>query len=239
MSTIAPAIVQLRAEVNAACPQRDRTSDGIIGDPRHEALGSASDHNAWLMDTYRAVDLDRDLQALPRWDAQALAEHIRQLGAAGDPRLVGGGYVIYNRRIASDSSGWRWVPYTGSNPHTEHIHVSVTRNPDGFRSAAPWGIAPSPAAAPTAASTPPLVIDGRLGLATVRALQTAVGVERDGSLGQITIKALQRRLGVAADGRLGPVSVGALQRLLGVDDDGRLGPVTIKALQRRLNTGRL
>jgi hypothetical protein len=30
--------------------------------------------------------------------------------------------VIYNRRIWTRSEGWR--TYGGSNPHTDHIHVS-------------------------------------------------------------------------------------------------------------------
>lgn len=41
-------------------------------------------------------------------------------------------YVIYNRQIASRNTGWEWVAYTGSNPHTDHIHVSVGVGPDGY-----------------------------------------------------------------------------------------------------------
>lgn len=37
-----------------------------------------------------------------------------------------GGYVIWNRRIASAASTppWAWRTYTGSNPHTDHVHIS-------------------------------------------------------------------------------------------------------------------
>lgn len=35
-------------------------------------------------------------------------------------------YVIWRRRIASAVSEppWSWRPYTGDNPHTDHVHVS-------------------------------------------------------------------------------------------------------------------
>jgi hypothetical protein len=35
-------------------------------------------------------------------------------------------YIIWNRRIASANSSppWSWRSYTGSNPHTDHVHVS-------------------------------------------------------------------------------------------------------------------
>lgn len=39
-------------------------------------------------------------------------------------------YVIWNRRIASRNTGWKWVEYKGPNPHTDHIHVSVGTGPD-------------------------------------------------------------------------------------------------------------
>ena len=33
-------------------------------------------------------------------------------------------YIIWNRRIVSAKSGWKWRAYTGSNPHIDHVHVS-------------------------------------------------------------------------------------------------------------------
>lgn len=41
-------------------------------------------------------------------------------------------YIIYNRRIASRNTGWEWVAYSGKNPHTDHIHLSVGVGPDGY-----------------------------------------------------------------------------------------------------------
>jgi hypothetical protein len=42
-------------------------------------------------------------------------------------------YVIYNRRIASRNTNWKWVEYTGPNPHTDHIHVSVGTGRDAHK----------------------------------------------------------------------------------------------------------
>jgi hypothetical protein len=132
---LATALEVLRKEVNAAHPNRQKASDGTIGDVAHQSQGSASDHNPWLNNTVRAWDITTaDF-------TDALAEWLRQKGQGGDPRLVGGGYVIYKARIASDNpvaGVWNWRPYSG-DPHTSHIHVSVTRNA-AYDSAAPWGV---------------------------------------------------------------------------------------------------
>src|SRR5690348_4917594 len=34
-------------------------------------------------------------------------------------------YVIWDRHITGPSHGWRWDPYDGTDPHTNHMHVSV------------------------------------------------------------------------------------------------------------------
>jgi hypothetical protein len=100
--------------------------------PRTPRSGSGSDHNPWLNNTVRALDVDVD-----GIDAAWLAEQLRLLGAAGDHRLTGGGYVIYNRQITS-SDFRRWLPYTGADPHTSHVHVSVSRDPVGYEDRGPW-----------------------------------------------------------------------------------------------------
>lgn len=40
-------------------------------------------------------------------------------------RLSSVWYVIWNRRIASITHGRRWRPYTRSNPHTDHVHITL------------------------------------------------------------------------------------------------------------------
>jgi len=131
-SVLAPALETLRAQINAHWPKRDHGSDGTIGDAAHLAEGNGSDHCPWLDGTVRALDVDVD-----GIDAHWLAESLRRTGAAGDHRLTGGGYVIFDGQITTpDFSGW--VKYTGGDPHTSHVHVSATRNPAGFRDASGW-----------------------------------------------------------------------------------------------------
>lgn len=164
---LAKSLVTLRAECKFRWPGRDVGSDGTIGNAEHATRDS--DHNPWVDDpanpkrgVVRAVDIDKDVDGNP--DAPApedihwLAEHLRRLGEYGDPRLNGGGYVIWNARIASEKGNWAWRPYSGKNAHKSHVHVSVSRNPSHFDSMAPWGIQ-SVAAEPGPRITPgPIII---------------------------------------------------------------------------------
>ena len=118
--TLAPALTQLMAEVNAAWPNRDRSTDGTIGDYKHSL--TTSEHNPY--DEYgkkdpdgvvRAVDIDKD------------GIHVPTLlnATIGDRRVH---YVIYNKIIYSCHYGWRARPYHGEDPHTGHIHISLRNN---------------------------------------------------------------------------------------------------------------
>lgn len=144
------ASVTLINEINAAFPGRDKTSDGTIGDAAHATR--TSDHNPWLIvgneGIVRARDVDKD--GIPAAD---IVETLRLRGAARDPRLYPGGYVIFNRRITKpDFSGW--TTYTGSNPHDKHFHVSFSTVVDGFDSTAPWALFGGRAGATTAGAGP-------------------------------------------------------------------------------------
>jgi hypothetical protein len=159
---LAGSLVSLRNGVNAHWPKRDKRSDGGIGDARHLALPPGStDHAPWLNNTVRAYDFDTD-----GIDAAWFAEQLRLAGLAGDRRLAGrtgstddNGYVIHNRHITAPDFS-RWVAYDGEDPHTGHVHVSVTRDPGGYEDASPWTFlaaapllphtAPAPAPAPAA-----------------------------------------------------------------------------------------
>jgi hypothetical protein len=128
------ASMSLLNAVNARWPLRDKASDGSIGDAEHASRDS--DHNPWVIvngiGVVRARDIDVD-----GIDAAWLAEQLRRAGAAGDARLAGGGYLILNRKM-TDPSFSGWYTYTGTNPHTSHLHVSFSRNQAGFDSAGPW-----------------------------------------------------------------------------------------------------
>ena len=110
---------RLRDQINDAFPDRDKRSDGWIGDARHSA--TKSDHNPALPSgVVRAIDIDSDLGG-PANNAQYLANQLRILGKT-DKRLA---YVIYNKKIASPILFWKWRPYRGY-AHTSHIHISFT-----------------------------------------------------------------------------------------------------------------
>ena len=131
----AKSLVALKREIDGRWPNRDRRTDGFIGDAAHCANGGTSDHCPNASDVVRAFDVDAD--GIP---ASWLAEHIRRRGAQGDRRLANGGYVIFNRRIASWSHGWRWRDYHGDSPHTDHIHISVSQDASGYDAAGGWGV---------------------------------------------------------------------------------------------------
>lgn len=116
MAFLTPALSQLRDEIDARWPNRDKTSDGWIGDPAHASRHS--DHNPEPDGSVDAIDVTHDPSDGP--DCDQLAEQVKD-----DPRIEGGGYVIWNWRIWNPSISRTWRPYTGSNGHTHHMHVSV------------------------------------------------------------------------------------------------------------------
>lgn len=136
--TPAPTCRAALAEATRLWPNRRKTSDGICGDPAHQAR--VSDHNAG-----NAWDLSHD--PAHGCDAHALVEQIRQ---RQDKRVK---YIISNRRICGPGSrggGWNWKSYTGSNPHTLHSHVSIW--PSARNDTSPWFAAssvPKPAQPPS------------------------------------------------------------------------------------------
>lgn len=111
----------LVAQINAAYPNRSKASDGWLGDAAHQAV--ASDHNPNAQGVVTAQDITHSPQT--GFDAHALADRLR---VNRHPNLK---YIISNKRIAGAFNGWQWQPYSGSNPHDKHIHISVGVGPDG------------------------------------------------------------------------------------------------------------
>jgi hypothetical protein len=118
---------QLREQFDDSFPDRDRSSDGWIGDTRHSAR--PSDHNPDAKTgVVRAIDVDRDVSGSAKPDLMPdIADQIRLAAKAGDKRIA---YVIFEGRIASSRMGWRWRKYSGSNPHNKHCHISFTTKGD-------------------------------------------------------------------------------------------------------------
>lgn len=118
---------QLREQFDDTFPDRDRRSDGWLGDTRHAAR--PSDHNPDReTGIVRALDVDRDVSGTAKPDLMPdIADQIRLAAKAGDKRIA---YVIFAGRIASSRMGWRWRTYKGSNPHNHHCHISFTKAGD-------------------------------------------------------------------------------------------------------------
>ena len=117
---------QLREQVDDSYPDRDRRSDGWIGDVRHSAR--VSDHNPDEQGIVRAIDIDRDLAGLSKPDLMPdLADQIRVCAKRGDKRIA---YLIFAGRIASPKKSWAWRPYDGINRHDHHCHISFTKAGD-------------------------------------------------------------------------------------------------------------
>lgn len=140
---LAKSLETLRGQVNAAHPKRSKASDGTIGDAAHSSR--ASDHNPNSAGVVQAIDITHDPAS--GCDAAKLAG---ALVASKDARIK---YIIWNKRIvASYATGgampWAWRPYTGSNPHDKHVHVSVSDDAAKYDDAKPWLIDAKPAAIP-------------------------------------------------------------------------------------------
>jgi hypothetical protein len=117
---------QLRLQVDDSFGDRDRSSDGWIGNLAHQ--NSRSDHNPDAKGIVRAIDIDRDLSGKAKPDLMPyLANQIRVCAKRGDKRIS---YIIFNGRIASARFGFRWRKYFGINPHKLHCHVSFTKKGD-------------------------------------------------------------------------------------------------------------
>ena len=127
MPTLSKGAAKLRTQMNTRFPNRDTSSDGWIGDTAHAAR--QSDHNPDRAGIVHAIDIDADFGP-PKDDyAQRLVNELIACAKAGKDggRLK---YVIHNRKIWSRT--YKWLPrmYDGTNPHTKHIHVSVTAKAD-------------------------------------------------------------------------------------------------------------
>lgn len=136
---VARSLEKLRRQVNERWPQRNKASDGTIGDAAHATRDS--DHNPWVVEDAFGVVTALDITHDPAHgvDSQALAEAIV---ASQDPRVK---YVISNRRIANFAAldgahPWAWRPYNGANPHNKHVHISVRPEKAAYDDETSWQI---------------------------------------------------------------------------------------------------
>lgn len=137
-------LITLQDEIRRRFPGREQNK-GFVTGYKHPA--NFSGHNADANGITHAydigVDIEGDGSGLRPADAEWLANYLR---TECNPRFQ---YLIYNRRIAGNHTGWKWAPYNGASPHTDHIHISVVDlywgdpcgvSPEVYDSRAPWGV---------------------------------------------------------------------------------------------------
>lgn len=222
---LAPSLVQLRNEINTSNPNRDKASDGWIGDASHAAR--KSDHNPDYSDggVVRAIDVDKD----------GIDPNLLVQVAINDSRV---NYVIFDGHIWSRAYKFAKRVYTGANKHEKHVHISINHDKSSETDVKNWGFVasnapvqtPPPAPAPQPVAPPfPLPngyyfgpksgpnnsISGYFGVGWRAKLSPwqAQMVHRgwklsvDGLFGDETervVRAFQKEKGLAVDGKIGP-----------------------------------
>lgn len=199
---VAGALEQLRAQLDEHAPERDRGSDGAIGDAQHATR--ASDHNPWFQLAGQAYVTARDFTDDPSGglDCRDLAVALTR---GRDQRVK---YIIWDGQICSGGEArapWEWRNYRGPNPHTHHLHLSVV--PD-LRSLAriPWllpGLTSAESALRRGSSGPEVAELQRVLNAWY---PREIRLQVDGAFGVVTeaaVQFVQRRSGLVPDGVVG------------------------------------
>ena len=124
---LSKAAKQLREQFDDTFPDRDRLSDGWIGDSRHQA--KPSDHNPDDNGWVRAIDIDRDLYKGGKPDNMGdLVDQVRIACKSKSEKRIS--YIIFDGRICSPILNWKWRKYTGANKHTKHANFSFKKEAD-------------------------------------------------------------------------------------------------------------
>jgi hypothetical protein len=124
---LSKAAIQLREQFDDTYPDRDRLSDGWIGDRKHSAR--KSDHNPDEQGWVRALDIDRDLHKSGKPDLMPdLVDQVRLACKSKQEKRIS--YIIFDGSICSPILNWRWRKYTGANKHIKHAHFSFKKEAD-------------------------------------------------------------------------------------------------------------
>lgn len=149
---LVPSLSALRSELNAIAPNRDKSSDGTIGDSVHQ--NRVSDHNddevgkvpirdADGVHEVHAFDADVDLRE-PGLTMEMIVQHVVARCRSGAEKRLR--YVIYNRRIWEASNEWKQRAYSGDNAHTQHAHFSASYETSREADTSSWDLRRIPVA---------------------------------------------------------------------------------------------
>jgi hypothetical protein len=125
-----PALTNFRNTVNAAFPKRDKTSDGTVGDERHQA--GISDHNPDADSSVDAWDMDVEVNG----PGKVYAADVERLKVLTFQPHESAQYWIHDGQIATRESGWKRKTYFGVNRHDKHVHFNTRSAFEN--STAPW-----------------------------------------------------------------------------------------------------
>jgi len=130
MARLAKSLVTLREQINTLYPNRSKVNDGWIGDTKHSTR--KSDHNPNPNGVVQALDITHDVKN--NLDSYKLADILK---SNKDIRIK---YIISNGRIYNPSVSNTWRTYTGTNKHSQHVHISVSDNPKLYDDTTKWNL---------------------------------------------------------------------------------------------------
>lgn len=129
---VAKSLFHLREQINSLAPDRNKRSDGTIGDAAHRRQGSNSDHNPWIADGGTGVVTALDITHDPENGCDC-NQIVQSLINSRDSRIK---YIIWQQRIISSVvQPWLWRPSSG---HTSHLHLSVKSTKAHFDAQQDW-----------------------------------------------------------------------------------------------------
>lgn len=133
---VAKSLLTLREQVDALAPNRNRSSDGSIGDRAHASR--TSDHNPNADGVVTAIDITHD--PAHGVNARDIAEMLLQSQDARIKYVISNSEIFSSPGFSSSKKPWQWRPYDGANAHTKHVHISVLGSKELYDSTKPWPI---------------------------------------------------------------------------------------------------
>jgi hypothetical protein len=122
---LAPSLKNLFGEIDRVWPHRDRRTDGWYASPNDRITkGHNPGHNGYS----HAIDVDKD-----GIDQMLLINRLKKTGGIL-------WYVIWNRKLYSNTYDWVPQPYTKDNPHTDHLHIEIYQTTAAENYAGKWGV---------------------------------------------------------------------------------------------------